>query len=243
MTTVTRPTTGLIPQSLARMLLLRRSRGTARTVYSIVRKVTTLPIVRRCTYFCASDLYRLQLSKATSPTRTPKSFVVRQATGDDLPALADYFGDRALVETRLERGDVCVITLCQDKVGAAVWLTVGPGEYHDDWDDLRCVCRLPAHVAWTYDGRGTKLGAWGTLMAKLPDLLQEHGVTELDTLIDCNGWKSLDSHKSLSYENIGTIARFGAFGLMQSVCKPRRGKWRFLPTRLGEIEFAGRRGV
>lgn len=243
MTTVTRPTTGLIPKSLARMLLLRHTRGSARAMYSMLRKVTSLPILRRCVYFCAGDLYYLQLAKSKSAARTPKSFVVRQATGEDLPALADFFGERELIDSRFERGDLCIITLCQDNIGAAVWLAVGPGEYHDDWGDLRCVCRLPAHVAWTYDGRGTKLGAWGTLMARLPDLLRKHGVTDLVTLIDCNGWKSIDAHKSLSYQHIGVIARLGVFGLKQSVCKPCPGSWRFLPTQLDKIEIVGRRDV
>ena len=219
---------------------MRRKHGNARIAYAAVRKVVLLPVLRRCLRICASDVCRLELADGKRAARIPKSFVVRMANLDDLEPLAAYYDDRQLVSERFQRGDLCVITLCQDAIGAAVWLSFGPGEFREDWDQQRYTCCFPAGTGWSYDGRGTKWGAWGAMMAKLPELVRERDVDELWTMIDCNNWKSLDAHRSLGYETIGIVGSAGLFGLVRSICKRPRQWWHPLPARMGTVEFVNR---
>ena len=129
------------------------------------------------------------------------------------------------------------ITLCQDRIGAAVWLVLGPGEFREDWTELHTFVRFPAGIAWSYDGKGTRWGAWGALMTQLPDMLRELGIRRIVTLIDCNNWQSHDSHRSLGYEKAGLISSAGLFGLWINVCRHANRRWQFLPAQIGAVEL------
>ena len=172
----------------------------------------------------------------TLPTRATNYLVL---IDNEPKALAEALR-KGVQLARLERGDLCVLTVSQQKIGAALWLAIGPGVFREDWDDMRYTCQFPAGVGWTYDGKGTRWGAWGTLMARLPDLLDPFSVHELVTLIDCNNWQSLDAHRSLGYENIGAVGSIGALGLVCSVCRSRDRRWHRLPARIGSVEILNR---
>jgi len=201
--------------------------------------MASLPLLRQGARIYAGELLRLSLADARPPGRTPRNFVVRVSEDNDWTSLVEYYGSESVVRDRVARGDLCVLTLCQDRIAAAGWMATGPGEFHEDWNEARYVCRFQSGVAWTYDGRGTKWGAWGTLMAHLPDLMRERDVHELITIIDCNNWKSLDAHRSLGYETIGFIGCIGALGLVRSACKPYGRRWQFPPATIAGLDIVG----
>jgi hypothetical protein len=193
------------------------------------------PLLGKYVRFGAVDVFRISLADWRTTGRGPNNYVVREAGSEDLASLADYFHDEQLVSNRLGRGDRCFVTTCKGQICAAVWLVAGPGDYMEDWGALHCVFRVPAGVGWTYDGKGTRLGAWGSLMARLPSLLCEFDLDEITTIIDCNNWQSIDSHTSLGYERAGMIACGGVFGLLRTVLKPSGGWWQFPPGRIGRL--------
>ena len=245
MTSATPATTGPRFRRVAKVFDLQRARGSKRTFYALLRRVRFLPVVGRCARVYAGDLWQLDLERTAHaqsgpPTRIPQSFQVRKADENDLPALATFHGNEQTIWDRLGRGDLCFMTLCQDRIGAAVWLALGPGECREDWAELQMVQRFPAGIAWSYDGKGTRWGAWAALMRQLPELLRDLGTQKVVTLIDCDNWQSHDAHRSLGYEKTGLIGSVGLFGFQVSACRHANRHWQFLPARIGAIEVQGR---
>ena len=238
MTTANRPIIGPLLTTLRRAQKLRRQRGTARMFFSIIQKVLSLPLLNRCVNLAAGDVWWVSLSQERPSRRVLQSVVVRKAQPADLPALVEYFGGR-WVEDRFRRGNHCWIALCQDKIGAAVWLVAGPGSFDEDFEEFRNVFQVPPGVGWTFDGKGTRLGAWGTLMAQWAPQLQEIGINELFTLIDCNNWQSADGHLSLGYRQEGILASLRVFGFRFTAFR-RGGRWGRVPTNIGHLRLDGR---
>ncbi|MBN1853185.1 MAG: hypothetical protein JW829_10695 [Pirellulales bacterium] len=216
---------------------MKRRRGWMRTFYAAIRWITSLPVLRHCIQICASDVCHLRFADTKKAPKIPGGFNVRMATAGDMPALSDYFKKPWQVRQRLERGDFCFMTMFESRIGAAVWVRIGPGCYQDDWNDMHYVSQFPAGVGWTYDGKGTKWGAWGMLMARLPEFLRELGVHEVITLVDCNNWQSLDAHRSLGYEKIGTLGCIGWIGMIQNIYRSSNRTWHRLPTSIGAVEL------
>jgi hypothetical protein len=130
------------------------------------------------------------------------------------------------------------MTLLGGEIGAAVWLAAGPARYCEDWNELRCVFAVPDGVVWSFDGKGDKLGAWGCLMARLPEFLDELHAAEVFTLIDYRNQRSLDGHKSLGYRSVGLIFCLRMFGFALHLLRLRRGQWRRLPARIGALQVS-----
>ena len=162
---------------------------------------------------------------------------VRFAQPGDVPELIEYFGNRRRVEARLARGDRCVIAASKESIGAAVWLALGPNRFLDDWNELRCAFRFPERIAWSYDGRGTKLGAWGTMMKQLPEILRGAKIREIGTAIDCDNWQSIDAHRSLGYISGGVLLHARFLGLSIQFFKPHRRLPRRIPTVVGRVHI------
>jgi hypothetical protein len=154
-----------------------------------------------------------------------------------LPELTDYFGERSRIERRFERGDVCLMTVCRKRICAAVWFALGPNNYTEDWEALQCAFRFPANTTWCFDGKGTKLGAWGSLMAKVPDYLRERDVREVFTMIGCNNWQSIDSHRSLGYQSIGLIASLGTPNRRSVLFREYGYPWQRLPGSMSKLKL------
>ena len=237
MLTVTSVKSALASYRPSRLQRIRQTYGTVRLLYAISQKITSLPMVRWLVRFDVNDVFCQKVPDPEGATRAAGRYVVRMTVPDDLPALAEYYGDRQRVHDRLERGDRCVMALRNDAVGAAVWLAVGPTGFNEDWDQMRFVCRIPKGAGWSYDGKGTKLGAWGTLMKHIPVHLHELGITKLVTLIDCNNWKSIEAHRSLGYEQIGYVCSIMLLGLRFRLEKPLGQRWQRMPAQLGDVEF------
>ena len=118
-----------------------------------------------------------------------------------------------------------------------MWLAIGPSDFAEDWDDLRCAFRFPSGIAWSYDGKGTKLGAWGTMMKQLPGLLRDANVQEMMTVIDCNNWQSMDAHRSLGYESVGVLLHARVLGFATRLWKPPGRRWRRVPPIVNRVEI------
>jgi len=240
MTILTRVKTGLIGRYLRRIVQLQRVRGSRRTVYAVLRRLAALRVLRPWVHLCAVDVWRLSSSGTSGPSRASALFSVRWATRDDADRLIDYFGGAARVTTRLAKGNRCVVTLCGDTIGAAVWLAMGPGEYAEDWDDLRCIVRFPQGVAWSYDGKGTRMGAWGAMMKKLPELLVEEGIEQSNAIIDGDNWPSIDGHRSLGYESLGVLLHLRILGMGWRAFRPHGAAWQRVPRTIDRLEIITR---
>jgi hypothetical protein len=228
------------PGRLARRLRLGRTHGLGRVFYGGLRRSIGLCRLEGWVRLCVVEVWAAPVAELKRAGRVPRVFDVRRATSEDLPRLEAFFNCPERVRERLGRGDVCAVTLAGGEICAGVWLSAGPGEYLEDRESLGCSVRFPAGVAWSYDGKGTRPGAWGALMARLPGLLEQLGAAEVFTLIDCNNWNSIRGHESLGYECAGLVGSAGVFGLGATLSKPRRGRWRRLPGRVGKLELAGK---
>jgi hypothetical protein len=203
----------------------------------MLRRLSALPLLCRCLSICSVDLWHLPIRPASSFPPASSLFLVRWAEPSDREQLGNYFGDRYRVERRLARGDRCALALCQESIGAAAWVSLGPGHFNEDWNELRCSFRFPAGVAWSYDGKGTRMGAWGTLMKQLPELLRREGATEIATVTDCNNWSSIDAHRSLGYTSGGLLLHARLAGISLHGFKAPRRRWRRLPLTVAHLEI------
>ncbi len=219
-----------------RLIRLARSRGLGRAVYRVANRVVNANWSKRWWRFAVVEIYHAPLGNLQR-SRVPRLFTIRTAQQEDLPALEAYFGDPQRVRDRWRRGDICAITFCGGEIGAAVWFAIGPNDYHEDWQSLRCIVRFPARIAWTFDGKGTKLGAWGALMARLPEFLEEFAVEEVYTAIDYDNIESIDGHLSLGYRRTGLLVHSWFLVVVLNVCKPAMGRWRRLPGQIGHLLF------
>jgi hypothetical protein len=225
---------------LARLVRLARLHGKSRAACRLIRRAADHRCCRRWLGVTATECFRVAVSDLARDRPIPRGYVVRRASEDDLAALGPFFGDPQRVRRRLDRGDVCVVTLVKGKVCAGVWLAVGPGIFEEHWSVLLSVAQFPNGVCWSFDGKGTRLGAWGSLMARLPRHLEELGVSEVYTLIDYDNRESLDAHRSLGYRRVGLIGCLRFFGLWLRIYKTPGARWRRLPGRIGEVRFGGR---
>ena len=223
----------------ARLVRLARSHGKMRAVCRLMRRVADHRWCRRWLGLNVVECFSVAVSDLVCDRPIPRGYVVRRATEDDLPAVGPFFGNSERARRRLGRGDVCVVTLAKEKVCAGVWLAVGPGVFEENLDALSCVVRFPEGVCLSFDGKGTRLGAWGSLMARLPQHLGELGVSEVFTMIDYDNRESLDGHLSLKYRRVGLIGCLRVFGLWLRIYKTPGRRWRRMPGRIGEVRFGG----
>jgi hypothetical protein len=184
------------------------------------------------------ELLHVTLAEHKRFRRIPRTFQVRRARKDDVELLAPLFGDADRVHRRFDRGDVCLLAERDGQASAGVWLAVGPTTYDEDWQDSGCTYQIPAGAAWTYDGRGRRMGAWGCLMAHLPGHLEELGVDEVFTSIDLGNHLSTDSHRSLGYRPVGLVSHVSLRGLARRRMKPLDGPWQLLPGTLAGLRVA-----
>lgn len=228
--------TGSLGKRVRRIVQLQQTYGNVRVAYAILRRMLRLPLLRRTVQLCAVDFWRLPLTKPTDPVPPSSLFSVRLAERDQLPELAEYYSDAIRIDNRFAAGNLCVAAYSQGTIGAAVWLVMGPGHYVEDWCDLRCNFRFPEGTAWTFDGKGTRLGAWGTMMKQLPQLLDNCEAEEIATIIDSNNWPSLEAHRSLGYEAVGVLLHMRVLGITRHWFKPRGHWWQRLPSTIGNVE-------
>jgi hypothetical protein len=184
-----------------------------------------------------SGLYAASVDQLKPLRRGRPRYEVRLARENDVSQLAAYFGAERPIESRLSRGDVGVLAVRGHEICAAVWLAAGPAEYAEDVRDLGCSLAVPAGVVFSYDGKGTRLGAWGTMMAGLPPLLGELGMRQVVTLIDYENTRSIRSHVSLGYRRLGYVGCVKLARWVQPFHKDGGAAWRMLPGRIGPVSF------
>ncbi len=212
-------------------------RGPAKVAYGLLQRMTGRGRLRPWLDCTVMELFEAGVDKLKRSSRLPNAFTVREAGPNDADELGRFFGRPAQVEKRLGRGDACLITLAGGQVAAGAWLALGPATIDEDWPDLRCVYRIPAGVAWGYDGRGTKPGAWGALMARMPAFLESLGAGRTIAAIHYNNHLSMDSHRSLGYHSLGWVACIRLFGLTILRYRPLEGRWQRLPGHLGPVDL------
>jgi len=225
---------------LARLARLARSQGKRHVLYSLVRAVLRWRCFRPWLKFCVVEVFSVPVSELRRSRRIPRAFEVRTASAEDLPALQAFFSDGTRVRDRFQRGDICTVTLAKDEICAAVWFALGPQDYREDWDDLGCIFRVPSGVAWSFDGKGTKLGAWGSLMGKFPQYLEQFGASEVMTIIDYDNRESLDAHRSLGYRSLGAICYFNVLGFGLRLYRSHGERWRSMPGRIGRLGLSSK---
>lgn len=211
--------------------------GRSRAASLLLHRLTELPLVRLGFQWHLLEVFTVQTSQLKVPLRVPSNYQIRIANRDDQSTLEEYFGDANRVRQRLDRGDICLIACCREKVGAAVWFLPGPSSYGDDWGHLGCRFELPDGAVWSYDGKGTMFGAWGTLMAKLPEHLRRWGVDRVFTAIDYHNGESLRGHESLGYRRLGMLRRVMLSGLSRTVCRRSGDSWSNLPAAWDRLQL------
>jgi hypothetical protein len=224
-----------------RLLRRARARGLWRTLYALGRRVVQSRWCHSWWSLCAVDVLAVRVADLKRAERIPSAFEVRRAARQDTPALEGFCGPLAAIADRFDRGDRCVVTLADGRICAAVWLAVGPTRHDEDWGQLGCLLQLGAGIGLTYDGRGSRWGAWGSLMARLPQYLEAAGVTHVFTLVDCDNQTSLDNHRSLGYRPIGRIALVEVLRRAWSLYQTGRATGRMVRGRLGQVVLSGHR--
>ena len=237
-----------ISNRLGQLARFARSHGKLRALYSVASAVLDRCRLQKWLKFCVVEVFSVPVSELRIARRIPRAFAVRTASAEDLPALEMFFSDSSdpqRIRERFGRGDTCVVTVAQDEICAAVWFALGPQYYPEDWNDLGCIFHVPHGVAWSFDGKGTRLGAWGSLMGKLPQYLDQCGAKEVITLIDYNNRESLDAHKSLGYRRAGVICYFYSKvpGFALRLYKNHGRKWRLMPGQIGRLAFSGKKNA
>ncbi len=221
-----------------RLVAHARRYGRDRAVSLLLHRVALLPLIRVGFQWHLLEVFTVQANQLKVPKRVPSNYQIRIAGQADQPALEEYFGDANRVRQRLERGDLCLIACCREEIGAAVWFLPGPASYGDDCQEIGCRFELPEGAVWSYDGKGTKFGAWGCLMAKLPEYLERWGVDHVFTAIDYHNGESLSGHQSLGYRRLGMLRRVMLSGLSRTVCKRSGDGWGQLPVAWDRLQLS-----
>jgi len=224
-----------ISNRLIRLARFARTHGKLRALYSIVCAVLERLRLNKLIKFCIVEVFSVPVSELRRGRRVPRAFVVRPASAEDLPALGEFFSGPERIRERFDRGDLCAITLAKDEICAAVWFALGPMDYREDFSELGCIFHVPAGVAWSFDGKGTRLGAWGSLMGQFPGYLEQHGAKEVITVIDYNNRDSLDAHKSLGYHCTGMVCYLKVWRFALRLYKDHGRRWRLMPGQIGDL--------
>jgi len=227
-----RPNAGVPQDRLPRLW----ERKPAKIAYSALRRLTGTGRLHPWLDLTICELFQAKVSDLKTRSRLPRAYIVRLATPADAPELGEFFASPALVNRRLARGDACAVVLAGGSVCAAAWWIPGPATVTEDWDDLGCLYRIPAGVAWGYDGRGTKPGAWGCLMARLPEFLAALGVERIAASIHYNNHLSIASHLSLGFRRLGWIGCVRLLGFPLRAYRPAETSWHRLPGHLGPVD-------
>jgi hypothetical protein len=237
----TRPKMKPTKNRLVKLYRFARLHGPARAFYRLTHRLSEFAVFRPWLRFGVVEVYRAAVADLKQGGAIPRSFEVRRATAKDEPSVALYFEDASLVRERFRRGDTCVVTLAKGRVCAAVWFCTGPNQYGEDWSALKTFFRAKTGAAWSFDGKGTRMGAWGALMTRFPGLLAEEGNREVYTVIDFDNLPSIEGHRSLGYERVGLFTCFSALGFALRLFRPDHGKWQFGRGQIGNVRFDGRR--
>lgn len=224
---------------LKRLPLYLKTDGFSPTVYRIVRGQIARFHLEKVASLAFAHVLSAETQSLLRGGKVPRAFVARESRAEDVPALADFFGDGDGIARRLSDGNLCFVLLADGAIRAAEWILLGPGDYVEDWRRTRCVFRLPQESCWVYDGIGKGPGAWGTLMKALPVHLQQRGVRVLYTQIDVTNSVSLKSHAALGFVKIGRIFHVRLGSLFMTLYKAAGGSWRRLPGRLHELGLVG----
>jgi CelD/BcsL family acetyltransferase involved in cellulose biosynthesis len=222
---------------LVRLIRFAQSYGTMRALYwATSSAIQSLPL-KNWIRLQVSEVFVGLASDLKCRERLPKSFTVRLAEKQDLRALESFSSMPERVSGRWCRGDVCILCLVDGKIGAAQWLALGPKEFDDDRNALRCTWRVSHGMSFNYGAEGKMLGAYGALCLRMAGFMKELGISTCFSHIDYANWESLKAANSLGCVSLGLVVHMAVAGFGFSLYRPWGGKWRSLPGRLGELEL------
>jgi len=223
---------------LVKAVRFARSQGIRLTLYRVVRRLIGICRLHKMLRLCCVDVFAASVSELKCHGRIPRAFQVRPAREEELPQLGPYFENPERVRDRVQRGAVCTITVAGEEICAGLWLSFGPNQHAEDRADVGCVFRFPEGVAWSFDGKGTRWGAWGALMARLPEYLKKQGIREVFLMIECDNRESLDGHRSSGYRRVGRVFSLRILWPWLCLWKPEGGSWRRLPGQIGNLRLS-----
>jgi hypothetical protein len=225
--------------AFARYVQFAKKHGLGRAAYGVVRAAIATLRLRRFFNLCIVEIFHLRIDAMRRDARIPHAFVVRFAGVDDLRSLQSFTGKPAETLQRLQRGDRCMVLLSGSEISATEWACYGPNRYVEDWKELRTVFRIPAQACWLFDGSGKQPGAWGSLMARLPHLLEESNASEVYLQSDWANIPSTQSHAKLGFRVVGRVFHLAVAGLSIRRFRTSDGRWTALPGRILDLEISG----
>lgn len=226
------------PNIFVRVYKFAKKNGLRCTIYRSLNRIANLRPWRRWFQVSIVNIYSVPVEAMKKADQLPSMYKVRPADMNDIDALGTYSGNHERVKIRTDRGDLCMLNECMNEISAMIWFSFGPNQYKEDWDAVKCCVSFPENVAWMYDGKGTKLGAWGCMMMHMSDRLRDLGVEEVYTMVDWENHRSIKSMKSLGLQQIGSYRFLKLFGMQSNRCKLMGEKrWRRLPAQIGKLEL------
>jgi len=230
------------PNVFVRFYRFAKLNGWRCTIYQTLNRIANFRLWHRWFQISIVNIYSAPIAELKQSDKLPNLYEVRPAETNDLnelKELGEYCGDADRMKSRIKRGDMCMLNLCKGKIGAMMWYSIGPNEYKDDWAAVRCNVRFPNQSAWMYDGKGTRLGAWGGMMMNSARHLKAMGIEEIYTMVDWENRKSIDPMRSLGLTQAGSFMFLKLFGIKFTRCKPQgQRRWRRLPARIGQLELS-----
>ncbi len=220
--------------------LVRRLRrcGFRRGCYWGLRSATEKLRLQRWIHLAVVDVFSAAVADLLQLDRVPRAFTVRLAQQDDVTPVQTFFGKPQQVLKRFSEGHCCFLLWSDHAVTAAEWVAIGPNQYEEDSDELRCIFRFAAGTGWLFDGLGSVSGVWGMLMRVLPRELQKRNIQKVYLQTDYANIHSWDSHRSLGFVPVGRVCHVRIAGVGFTAAKSRSDRWwRLLPVKFAGLEI------
>jgi hypothetical protein len=173
----------------------------------------------------------------------PTIYTVRLARKHDLEALIEFFSKPDVVRERWNRGDACLIALANDEICAATWWMLGPNTYDTDRRLLGSVFSLPSGVCWSHDAKGTRFGAYGTLLLHQRHYLTSLGIKEVWGAVDYQNKNAIAANHAAGFTTAGWLLHLTYLGFRLTRCRTPNTGWCSLPAVIGSLSVHDGREV
>lgn len=229
-----------VMRSFARLMRFARSHGVARGLYRLCRGIADHGVGRLIDLQIA-EIFASPVSSLKCAKRPSTIYAVRLARKEDLSALEEFFSKPKAVQDRWRHGDQCLIALAEGEICAAIWWMLGPGEFRDDQEALGCVFEVPEGGCWSYDAKGARFGAFGSLMQQERHYLEHLGAKKVWGQVDFANTIAMATNESAGFEAVGQVLNLIVLGRRQLTWQRESGcGWRRLPGSVDGLEVRHR---
>jgi RimJ/RimL family protein N-acetyltransferase len=184
-----------------------------------------------------AEIYHAEVSSLKTSERLPALYTVRLAGNDDVAALGEYFEKPEIICKRWQRGDSCLMAIADGDIAAALWWMRGPNCFPDDQQTLGSSFRIEEGNFWAYDAKGTRLGAFGSLLMCQRQFLDELGAKQVWGQVDYANKAALKANEAVGFKTAGRILRVSVFGWGVSRQRTTGDRWRSMPARLDGLQI------